>query len=129
MGGGGSSSGISRKGKKYGTEYRTLFRSGNIKFIEKINHNMDEPLETMTKGRVYVTVIDGKLNGIHYYDKSNKRVKTVHFNTHKKMKPHTHHGYFHNEEDSSKGASKVTVAEQRMIERVEKLWDNYKNNN
>lgn len=34
MGGRGASSGISKRGDKYGTEYRTLFEDGNIKFIE-----------------------------------------------------------------------------------------------
>ena len=33
MGGRGSSSGVSVKGKAYGTEYTTLHESGNIKFV------------------------------------------------------------------------------------------------
>ena len=33
MGGRGASSGISDKGKKYGSEYTTLYESGNIKFV------------------------------------------------------------------------------------------------
>lgn len=33
MGGRGSSSGISDKGKKYGTEYHSVYESGNIKFL------------------------------------------------------------------------------------------------
>ena len=35
MGGRGASSGISRSGNKYGTEYSTLYQSGNIKFIKQ----------------------------------------------------------------------------------------------
>ena len=33
MGGRGSASGKSVKGKAYGTEYTTLYESGNIKFV------------------------------------------------------------------------------------------------
>lgn len=56
MGGRGASSGISVKGKKYGSQYRTLLTVGNVKFIKK-NDRQSEPLmETMTKGRVYATV-------------------------------------------------------------------------
>ena len=58
MGGRGASSGISRSGNKYGTEYSTLYQSGNIKFIKQNGvKNAKTPLETMTDGRVYVSVI------------------------------------------------------------------------
>ena len=61
MGGRGFSSGISDKGKKYGTEYHTVYQSGNIKFI-KINEGAaTAQMETMTKGRVYVK-LDNKDN-------------------------------------------------------------------
>lgn len=56
MGGRGASSGMSVKGKLYGTEYRSLLTVGNIKFIKKNDGNVTAPLETMTKGRVYVTL-------------------------------------------------------------------------
>ena len=56
MGGRGSSSGMSDSGKKYGTEYTTLYQSGNIKFVRYKNGSATAPVETMTKGRVYVTV-------------------------------------------------------------------------
>lgn len=57
MGGRGASSGVSDKGKKYGTEYETLKTDGNIKFVRfKDSGSAKTPQETMTKGRVYVTV-------------------------------------------------------------------------
>lgn len=34
MGGRGASSGMSDKGKTYGTEYKTLHSDGNIKFVQ-----------------------------------------------------------------------------------------------
>ena len=40
MGGRGSSSGISDKGKKYGTEYHTVAQFGEIKAAEEANKNI-----------------------------------------------------------------------------------------
>lgn len=56
MGGRGASSGVSVKGKAYGTEYATLYQSGNIKFVRYNDGAATAPMETKTKGRVYVTV-------------------------------------------------------------------------
>lgn len=50
MGGRGSSSGMSNSGKPYGTEYKTLLKSGNIRFVQRINNSAATPMETMTKG-------------------------------------------------------------------------------
>lgn len=47
MGGRGSSSGMSDSGKKYGTEYTTLYQSGNIKFVRYKNGSATAPVETM----------------------------------------------------------------------------------
>ena len=78
MGGRGSSSGVSEKGKTYGSEYTTVYQSGNIKFIKINEGNITPPFETMTKGRVYVTVSNqNKLKSVVYYDKHNKRHKQV----------------------------------------------------
>ena len=35
MGGRGASSGMSEKGKPYGSEFRTLLKAGNIKFVKQ----------------------------------------------------------------------------------------------
>ncbi len=43
MGGRGSSSGISVKGKKYGTEYKSLLTYGNIKFVVPLENNTSLP--------------------------------------------------------------------------------------
>ena len=70
MGGRGASSGVSNKGHKYGTEYRTLLKSGNIKFVKSNESGSTKtPMETMTKGRVYVTVNNkNELTAITYYN-------------------------------------------------------------
>lgn len=61
MGGRGVSSGVSdgwngKSGNAYGTQYKKLFEDGNIKFVEKVSWDAEPLLETMTRGRVYVTV-------------------------------------------------------------------------
>lgn len=127
MGGRGASSGLSDKGKKYGSEYTTLNESGNIKFVQYNDANSAKtPQETMTRGRVYVTVNgEDKLTSITYYDNANKRRKQIDLEkAHRGMKPHTHHGYNHNENDSQKGAAKLTAEERKMVERVRKIWYN-----
>lgn len=41
------------------------------------------------------------------------------------MAPHVHHGYFHNERDGKKGATKLNVEEKKMVERARKVWYDY----
>lgn len=129
MGGRGASSGIANNGKKYGTEYETLYKISNIKFVRyKDSGSSKAPMETMTKGRIYVTVNENnQLSNIIYYDNNNKRIKQVDIlHAHRDMKLHTHHGYYHNENDGIKGATKVTKAERRMIDTVMDIWYNKK---
>ena len=100
---------------------------GNIIFVQYNDANSAKtPQETMTRGRVYVTVNgEDKLTSITYYDNANKRRKQIDLEkTHRGMKPHTHHGYNHNENDSQKGAAKLTAEERKMVERVRKIWYN-----
>lgn len=129
MGGRGASSGVSNKGKTYGTEYETLYQSGNIKYVKYDGGSATTPLETMTKGRVYVTVnAQDRIKSITYYDKYNKHYKQIDIgHAHKvneiKKDPHTHKGYTHDE----KGTYDVSPKEQKMIERVQKTWYYHKN--
>jgi len=125
MGGRGSSSGMSINGKAYGTEYHTVFKLGNVKFVKSNSGSTTAPLETMTKGRVYVTIGNqNELKCITYYDKHNERFKQVdvshsHLIDGKKENPHTHRGYFHDEKG---GTRLVSPREQKMIERITKAW-------
>lgn len=132
MGGRGVSLGVSVKGKKYGSEYKTILKHGNIKFVKARDAESNKaPQETMTRGRVYVYVnSDRELKSIVYFDNSNKRNKTIDLShDHRKMRPHVHHGYNHNEYDGSKGATKPNTKERRMVEKVKKIWYNYINKN
>ena len=130
MGGRGASSGVSVKGKPYGSEYKTVYQAGNIKFVSPTDGKVKVPLETMTNGRIYVTIgRDGEPRYISYYDKHNRKLKQVDIkgSTHtingKKELPHTHKGYLHNE----KGNFALTTKEQKIVERVLKTWYNKHN--
>lgn len=125
MGGRGSSSGISNKGEKYGTEFTELAREGNIKILRYNGNNSKTPMETMTNNRVY-GIIDnlGKLKNVVYYDRQNKRRKQIDLDhPHKQYTgEHTHHGYLHDE----LGTTGLTQKEKRMVERVRNLWERSK---
>lgn len=127
MGGRGASSGISARGRPYGSEYHTVYQSGNIKFVVASEGANTAPMETMTKGRVYVTVDrnTNELKYISYYDKNNKRYKQIDLqHPHKvdgvKEKPHVHNGYEHNE----KGDFRPSEKQKKMIERITRIWYN-----
>ena len=127
MGGRGSSSGLSKNGKNYGTEFNELLTAGNVKFVRYNDAKSSKtPQETMTKGRVYVTVNkDDRLTAITYYDNRGKRTKSIDLtHPHNKMDLHVHHGYNHNENDGKKGAANLDQKEKRMVERVKKIWYN-----
>ena len=127
MGGRGASSGISAGGKPYGSQYQTLFQSGNVKFVKKNDRTSENLMETATPGRVYVTVGGNELQNITYFDRENKRNKVINLNhPHKGEQPHVHHGYFHNENDGPKGATRLSPKEKRMVDRVRKMWYAYK---
>lgn len=129
MGGRGASSGVSTAGKAYGSEFKTVYKSGNIKFVMTNSGSNVAPLETMTKGRIYVTV-DKNQNipkSITYYDKNNMRFKQIDLQHSHKVngnwtKPHTHLGYLHNEN----GDRSLTIKEEKMVDRIMKTWYNKK---
>ena len=68
MGGRGASSGTSKAGNPYGSQYHAVMTVGNVKFVSK-NTRQSEPLmETMTKGRVYAHVEGDDVKSIVYFD-------------------------------------------------------------
>lgn len=126
FGGRGAKSGNSIKGNKYGSQYVTIKKSGNIKIVKARQKNVESLFETKTKGRVYALLNENnKITKIYYYDKDNNRTKSIDLlHKHNGIIPHTHHGYFHNEEDGEKGATSLTKEEKAMVERVYKIWYN-----
>jgi hypothetical protein len=126
MGGRGSSSGVGDK--SYGTEFHTVYQSRNIKFVKYNDGSAKAPMETMTNGRIYVTVNDkDALKSISYYDKDGKRYKQIDLTSPHKIggvdtMPHTHIGYYHSEN----GLRQLSEKEKKMVERVTKIWRNRK---
>lgn len=129
MGGRGASSGMSNDKRKYGTEYRTLLKVGNVKFIKQIDDKpINTPMETMSKNRIYVTI--GKNNApkaVTFYDNNNKRYKTIdiigrpHKINGKYELPHTHYGYLHSEN----GSTVLNAKDTRRVERLVRYWYNH----
>lgn len=110
----------------YGSEYTTLLEEGRIKFVTANFGSNTAPLETMTNGRIYVTVNKetDELKSITFYDSENKREKQIDLDHYHKIdgkavKPHTQQGYYHNGE-----ASRLTKEEQNLLDRVRRIWNN-----
>lgn len=120
MGGRGASSGISKYGNRYGSQYRTVASKSNIKVIKPKVKRPEVVMETKTSGRVYGVLNNHNiLSYVVYFDKENKRKKIIDLgHAHYGMKPHTHHGYLHNENDGDKGATKLTCKEKKMVRRI-----------
>ena len=118
MGSRGAASGTGKH--PYGSEYKTVLQDGNIKFVKyRLADNAKAPLETQTKGRVYVTVNnDNELSFISYYDRKGKRSKTIDLlHAHDGKSPHLHTGYDHNGK-----AEYLTDEEKKLLARVRKVW-------
>ncbi len=120
------------KGKEhtYGDEYSTVLKSGNINFVKINEGSATAPMETMTNGRVYVTIgNEGEPKFVSYYDKRNKRKKQIDLRgqAHKIngefVLPHTHKGYIHAE----KGTYNLSEKEKKLVERIYKIWYNSNN--
>lgn len=121
MGGSGASSGISARGRKYGTECRSVLTVGNIKFVTKTDRSSETLVETMTQGRVYVHVEVEDIKSIVYFDNDNKRVKQIDLDhMHQKTSPHAHEGYNHDVFSKN-----LTTEERAMVDRVKKAWEDY----
>jgi hypothetical protein len=124
MGGRGSASGVSDKGLKYGTEFKSLLRVDNIKFVQyRLSASAKIPLETMSAGRnrVYVLVNRRKvLKSIIFYNNQGKKRRQIDLEHRKNhgFSPHVHIGYEH-----SGKAYKLTKGDKAYVEKVRKIWN------
>lgn len=123
MGGRGASSGISDKGKRYESEYRTVAQFGNIKVVKSVDGNTKAPMETITRGRVYATL--DRYNDIKYisfYDVEGERIKQIDVKgkKHEGALPHTHNGYEHDEYGTYPG---VSDKDQKIVDRALSQWE------
>lgn len=126
FGGRGASSGISEKGKVYGSQYHTVLESGNIKFVENNKKIKDREalMETRAPGRIYVQVGGNDLLRIVLFDKNNKRTKVIEKD--KRTKDwHVHHGYEHTEYGEGQH-EKLTAEDEELLAVVVKTWNNRK---
>lgn len=122
MGGRGASSGVSKYGNPYGSQYHTVLEVDNIKFVEKNSRQSESLMETQTDGRIYVHVESGDLKSIVFFDENNKRNKQVDIDhLHKGLSPHTHEGY-----DTHGEGRTLSKDEQAMYNKVVRIWDNNK---
>lgn len=123
MGGRGSNSGISDKGKKYGAEYSTVAQFGEVKIVRmNSNASVTAPMETISKNRVYATLDkQGDIKHISFYDTYGERIKQIDIKgrPHNGLMPHAHLGYEHNEI----GDTKLTDKEQTYVNDLLKKWE------
>lgn len=125
MGGRGASSGLSDQGKFYGSQYHTLYQSGNIKFVTKVDRNSEALMETMTKGRVYATVNGGEVRAITFFDIRNRRAKVIAKDS-DDGEWHAHYGYFHNEYSLKDDYENLTASDRKILDDVRNIWNNRK---
>lgn len=129
MGGRGAASGVSDKGRKYGTEYHSVLVKDNIKFIKYNFGNATAPYETQGgEKRIYVTVNNKDIpKYITTYDSNGKRTKQIdltgqghYVNGEKLETPHVHVGYEH----QGSVTRRLTKEERALVEYVNKVWNN-----
>lgn len=126
MGGRGASSGVSKAGNAYGSQYDELLTVGNVKYVSKRVKGAEPIMETMTDGRVYAWVLDGEIKSIIYFDAENKRSKQIDLADHYGIRPHAHHGYLHDEYSSSGKPTKLSAKEKKLTDKILKDWEKYK---
>ena len=122
MGGRGASSGISEKGKLYGSQYHTVLEHENIKFVTNIIKNYEPLLETMTNGRTYVQVGGEDIIRVAFMDRDNKRYKVIEKDK-KNKEWHVHHGYFHTEQ-SEQMHEPLNQRDKDFLDKVSRIWHN-----
>lgn len=99
----------------------------SIDFEEPEEDDSEKVNERERTGNAYNLDEYDELVAITYYDNAGKRTKQIDLNhMHNKMQPHTHHGYFHNENDGKKGAARLIDKERRMVDKVKEFWLNRK---
>lgn len=122
MGGRGARYGISayKIPHDYGTQYKTVYEYGNVKFVEKTG--TETLMETMTPGRTYVQIGGDEPIRIILNDNQNKRTKVI-----EKDKSagewHVHYGYEHSEYSETNHSS-LSYADKKYLERILEIWHN-----
>jgi hypothetical protein len=126
MGGRGATSGISVKGYEYGTEFKSLLRVDNIKFVQyQLEKNAKIPEETMYSGRNRVYVIVSQQNVlkfITFYNKEGKLRRQIDLDhEHNKRSPHVHAVKI---SADLREIVPLSKSDKAYIEKVRKIWVN-----
>ncbi len=121
MGGRGASSGRSRHGNEYGTQYKKLFERGAVKFVTKTSRQSEPLMETMTKGRIYATIGGNNINAITFFDNKNRRAVVLERDK-KTDTWHKHYGYEHAER--GKNHETLNDADKEVIAKIKQMWNN-----
>lgn len=126
MGGRGASFGvyyINGVPHKYGEEFTKIAQSGEIMYVKHNGTSVTAPMETRTRGRIYVTLDkDNNVKHITFYDKeTGERIKQIDVRgrKHNGMIPHTHLGYEHDEH----GTRQLNPKEQKIVDRIIDDWN------
>lgn len=106
----GASSGMSIAGRKYGTEYKTLHQSGNVKYIRyNLSMASKNPFETQAKDRIYAVVnFRDEIKSIVFFDSKGMKSKEydivgqAHRIDGELILPHVHLDYNHGENGTRK---------------------------
>lgn len=108
---------------EYGTAYRTLAQSGNIKIIkQRSSGSTKTPMESRTPNRIYA-VVDrrNRVKSITFHESNGKRYKQIDLTKpHNGKKPHVHMGFEHNEGGGTRG--KLSKKEKRIVGLTERMW-------
>lgn len=130
MGGRGAASGISDKGRKYGTEYHSVLKKDNIKFVKYNFGNTTVPLETMSsdKRRIYATINNQeKVKFITGYSKNGQLAwqidvsgKAHYVNGERIETPHIHIGKDH----VNTKVKTLNKRYRKILHKVQEAWYN-----
>ena len=129
MGGRGASSGMSDRGNPYGSQWHDILLpngeplvAGNMKFIEGNPKPREEPLETMTRGRIYAEIgKKGDVVRLHFYGDDGRRTKRIDTDSHDGIMPHVQEGYMEAELTRA-----LTAGERELLAEARRIWDAYR---
>lgn len=126
MGGRGAASGTSAKGFEYGTEFKSLLRVDNIKFVQyQLKNEARIPEETMSSGRNRVYVIVNQQNvlkSITFYNKEGILRRQIDLDhAHDKQSPHVHAVKI---SANRREIVPLTKSDKAYIEKVRRIWNN-----
>lgn len=126
MGGRGARFGTSEKGKKYGTEYTTIYEFDKVKIIKYNGNkgNAKAPYDSMVRGRIYAIL--NKNNDIQYITQHPRRKRAdqidlggrAHVVNGEPLVEHIHIGYEH----QGSTVRVLNEAEKRLVNRIVTKW-------